>query len=146
MPTDTPATRLLVALDPSPNVRALAATIVAKFARELADPDLVDLVAAEVEGHPNAITTTELAKRAGISYRQADHWTTAGYLRPVVHADGKGSRRLFDDREVVRARIMGSLVNLIGLAPESAGGVATQILAVGSADVNGFHITRSAAS
>lgn len=61
-------------------------------------------------------TGPALADRAGITYRQATHWTTLGALRPVAiegsETGGSGNRRVYDDHEVEVARIVRVLTGL----------------------------------
>ncbi|HEV2175253.1 MAG TPA: hypothetical protein VGR71_16890 [Nitrospira sp.] len=52
----------------------------------------------------------------GISYRQLDHWSKEGYLRPE---GGRGAQRVWPEVEVRIGRMMSRLV-AIGIKPEKA--------------------------
>lgn len=47
-----------------------------------------------------AVSSKEAARLAGCTYRQLDYWMRREVLEPVVSADGSGTRRLFDHRDV----------------------------------------------
>jgi DNA-binding transcriptional MerR regulator len=69
-------------------------------------------------------TTEQVAHAAGITYRQLDHWTRRGYLRPVVVRNGFGSgqggrSRDWPAAEVAVACRMARLI-AAGLTPEAA--------------------------
>lgn len=74
-----------------------------------------------------------VARQCGITYRQLDHWTRAGYLRPVpmggagraepVDEGGSGHWRDWPDEELHVARMMGLLTEA-GVIPEVAHKVA----------------------
>lgn len=53
----------------------------------------------------------------GISYRQLDHWSKEGYLRPH-HAD-TGGQRIWPDEEIRIGRMMARLV-AVGITPSYA--------------------------
>jgi hypothetical protein len=57
-------------------------------------------------------TAYETADRAGISYRQLDYWTREDVLWPRLRAQGSGSHRVFDAREVRVAQAVGELREL----------------------------------
>lgn len=61
-------------------------------------------------------------RELGITYRQLDHWTRAGLLKPL-HVGGSGSSREWTHAELDVARVMGRLV-AAGLKPEPASRVA----------------------
>jgi DNA-binding transcriptional MerR regulator len=52
----------------------------------------------------------------GISYRQLDHWSRCGYLRPD---GGDGVQRIWPHSEIRIGRMMSRLI-AIGLTPETA--------------------------
>jgi DNA-binding transcriptional MerR regulator len=54
----------------------------------------------------------------GLTYRRLDHWTTAGYLRPV-HRGGTGHNRQWPQNELQVADLMRRLVDA-GLTVEVA--------------------------
>jgi hypothetical protein len=64
----------------------------------------------------------------GITYRQLDHWTRLGYLRPVqphwnIRSGGTGYARQWPESELAIAASMGRLIRL-GLTVEAAHRVA----------------------
>lgn len=140
-PDPTPAERLVVALNPSPEVRIAAAAAVARLAEEVGD-EAVAMIADAAE-HPPGIPRIEAATRAGITQRQLDYWTSRGLLATREEIHGRGLPSTYDPGEVVKARIMGSLVSLFEIKPSTAAALAEQILATGSAEVEGFKITRN---
>ncbi len=53
-----------------------------------------------------AFTASEVQQRTGASYRQLDHLARTGALRPsVATASGRGSRRIYSDRDVIALRL-----------------------------------------
>lgn len=66
---------------------------------------------------------------AAITYRQLDHWTRLGYLRPMQEnrkgnpGVGSGYDRDYPASEVAAARVMGQLL-AAGLTPAAAARVA----------------------
>jgi hypothetical protein len=141
MPTTDPRERLVVALDPSPEVREHAAAMVARLAAEIGDVDVVDQIATAAES-PEGVPSADVVDRTGVSYRQLDTWTRAGYVLATHARGGSGTRRTYPPREVVKVRVMGSLTSLFTMGPGTASRVADEILATGSAEVGGFKITR----
>lgn len=61
----------------------------------------------------------ELAERVGVTYRQVDHWSRLGYLRPSNPGCGQGRQRDYLPAEVDVAVRMGRLVRA-GLSPAVA--------------------------
>lgn len=61
-------------------------------------------------------------RELGITYRQCDHWTRLGLLKPL-HVGGSGNAREWTRAELDVARVMGRLV-AAGLKPEPASRVA----------------------
>lgn len=138
-----PVDRLVVGLHPrTREVEGHAAAMVRKIAAELGDLDLVDQIADEVEHPTDGLGTDEVAARSGITRRQVDHWRASGYLeeisRPVVE---RGYPVRFPTSAVLKARVMGSLVNSLGMRPGNASTTADEILATGSAKVGRFVVT-----
>jgi DNA-binding transcriptional MerR regulator len=68
----------------------------------------------------------QLADHAGLTYRQVDHWTRRGYLKPYREADGSGSQREFLISEAEVARWMARL-DAAGFKLEAAATLARQI-------------------
>jgi DNA-binding transcriptional MerR regulator len=65
----------------------------------------------------------DLVKASGLTYRQIDHWTRKGWLRPLNPDEGSGSRRRYPAAELVVAQRMAILV-AEGLTPDAAHTVA----------------------
>lgn len=57
------------------------------------------------------ITTNELAKRTGASFRQLDYWSREGIIEPSVAGQGSGSVRLFDESIVGKVTLLARLSN-----------------------------------
>lgn len=70
--------------------------------------------AGRIAAHWGLLTATELAHRAGITYRQVDYWTRAGWITAKVDADGSGTVRLYDPETVETVR---NLQARIGACP-----------------------------
>jgi len=68
---------------------------------------------------PGWASSTDLVRLAGITYRQVDHWTSVGWLRPPDPSPGSGAQRHYPPAEVVVAYVMGALVRA-GVAAEPA--------------------------
>ena len=66
------------------------------------------------------MTTLEACHATGMTYRQADHWTTQGWLRPRVPHPGTGAQRIWSADEVLVAYVMAALVRA-GVTPSEAG-------------------------
>lgn len=62
-------------------------------------------------------SSQQIADKAGITYRQLDHWVTKGWLRP--RGSGSGSDRYWTPAEEQCALDMGSLTRF-GVPPELA--------------------------
>ena len=41
------------------------------------------------------LTSAEVCRLAGCSYRQLDYWCRNGWISPVIEAEGSGSQRLW---------------------------------------------------
>ena len=54
----------------------------------------------------------EAARRAGISYRQLDHWLNTG-LALGTESTGSGHRRRFTEQDVTVLRVLGRLAELM---------------------------------
>lgn len=83
----------------------------------------------------NTLRAVEFAHQAGITYRQLDHWTTAGYLtaRPR-RAARSGHLRRYDPADLDRARFMGALARL-GVRLDTAADLAADLAEDGIADM-----------
>lgn len=59
------------------------------------------------------VSSAELRRAAGITYRQVDYWTRTGLLRPVgVQSPGSGNWRKYPQSEVRIARALRRLASL----------------------------------
>jgi hypothetical protein len=73
-----------------------------------------------------------VAERAGVTYRQLDHWTRVGYVRARAReADSSGFLRHYDEAEMAVAVWMARLVQA-GILPKSAAGYARMYVETGS--------------
>jgi hypothetical protein len=75
-------------------------------------------------------TSTELAEAAGITYRQADHWTRHGHLHADPPAPGSGFARTYTETEVQVASLIRRLTEA-GFTFDTATGRARAIHAHG---------------
>jgi DNA-binding transcriptional MerR regulator len=75
------------------------------------------------------LTTTELAKRIGVTFRQLDYWVRSGKLQIPQDRPGSGVRRLWSPEQARRAQAFAALVRA-GVTP-SAVGAAMPTLLVG---------------
>jgi hypothetical protein len=143
MPAHDTEARIVAGLAPrTPEVLDRVKTHIARLAAEVSDVDVLDQLADAVEA-PEGTAGPDLAQRAGVTYRQVDYWTRLGLLTPEDRpAEGSGHVRTYGADQIVKARIMGALVKLFGMAPRAASEVAEEILAHGSAKVGGFTITK----
>jgi DNA-binding transcriptional MerR regulator len=66
---------------------------------------------------PDTLSTVELAREAGVSYRQVDYWIRAGYIAGTH--PGSGGKRQFDADAVAAVKMMAALVN-VGIRPDAA--------------------------
>ena len=85
------------------------------------------------------ISSTDLATRAGLSYRQLDYWTRVGYLTPINPDQGCGTVRYYPRSEVPAATLIGRLVSA-GLTPQVARLHARELLDTGTTQIAGFTI------
>ena len=46
--------------------------------------------------YPDLMTSPQVCRAAGITYRMLDYWVRAEFITPVIAAAGSGSARLFD--------------------------------------------------
>lgn len=61
------------------------------------------------------ISSEELAKRSGASYRQIDYWTRHGIFGPVGNATpGSGHPRRYDAKIVPRVRLLSNVSKAFG--------------------------------
>lgn len=68
-------------------------------------------------------TYSDLVRLAGLTARQAEHWTRQGYIRPDTTHPGSGHGRRYTDAEFRIARRMARLAR-VGFAPADAAKIA----------------------
>lgn len=64
------------------------------------------------------MNSEQTARRAGITYRQLDHWTRKGWFNPIGGV-GTGTQRDYPSAEVEKVCAVAKLVHA-GLLPEKA--------------------------
>jgi DNA-binding transcriptional MerR regulator len=72
---------------------------------------------------PATLSSVEVCRQTGLTYKQVDTWARWGYLRPRQTGPGSGHLREWSQAEVDIARMMARLVAL-GITPENAAVVA----------------------
>lgn len=61
------------------------------------------------------LTTKELAKMTGATYRQIDYWCRVGLIKPIGKSNpGSGRRRLFDDDTVRKINLLVAVSHAFG--------------------------------
>jgi len=62
--------------------------------------------------HPRPpYSSTEMARLAGVTFRQVDYWTRSGLISPSVRdTRGSGTQRRFSDDDLVRLRVIAELL------------------------------------
>lgn len=60
----------------------------------------------------SVISTPELARTCGLSYRQVDRWIREGVLVPLIESPGSGGSRPFSESEARIARVLAALRSL----------------------------------
>jgi hypothetical protein len=84
----------------------------------------------------------EVAARAGVSYRQLDHWIRQGWVPVPDGTPGKGTPRVFTPEAEAVAVAMGDLVTA-GCTASAASVLAPQVAAgCGAVRVGRFEVTR----
>ena len=102
------------------------------------------MTAADLDANPatRLYSTTALAVRAGVTYRQVDLWVRAGYLRPAWPIRGTGDPRRFLPVEVTVARVVAAMRDL-GLGDMGNGKGGAVIRGVASAVREGRPFARA---
>jgi DNA-binding transcriptional MerR regulator len=73
---------------------------------------------------PAMLSSAEVCRQTGLTYRQVDQWTNHRYLRPTQPTGhGTGHNRIFSQTELDIARMMARLV-LLGVTAQQAARVA----------------------
>lgn len=60
----------------------------------------------------NLYSATQVCEVVGITYRCLDYWVRVGLLDPCRQAQGSGTRRMFDERDVADARLAALLMSV----------------------------------
>jgi hypothetical protein len=63
------------------------------------------------------ISTAEMCKRTGATYRRVDYWTRQGVVCPTIDCAGSGSRRKWAERQVRIVHMVSDLSNLGATEP-----------------------------
>lgn len=67
----------------------------------------------EYGGAPTqTFSTNDVVRLTDLTYRQVDYWTRLGVLVPCVQANGSGTQRRYDDRELRVAAVLSTLADL----------------------------------
>jgi DNA-binding transcriptional MerR regulator len=57
-------------------------------------------------------SSTELARLAGVSFRQIDYWTRSGLIEPSIRdAQGSGTYRRYSEDDLLRCRVIRTLLD-----------------------------------
>lgn len=63
-------------------------------------------------------STTQVARLSSASYRQLDYWSRNGVLIPSIEQpNGSGSRAVYSDADVERARVLAAVAQLGATSP-----------------------------
>ena len=73
----------------------LASTLVVWY-RSFMESSTVVVATQQTGDFPDLMTSPQVCRVAGITYRMLDYWVRAGFITPVIAAAGSGSARLFD--------------------------------------------------
>lgn len=91
------------------------------------------------------ITAADAARKARVSYRQLDYWTTHGLIRVKEANPGTGNRRRYTEREVRVLTLMARLVKA-GVEPRAASKIARQIVTRGAGRLGPLVVTERSAA
>jgi hypothetical protein len=133
--------RIVTALEPHAAAR-LVRDQIDTLANAVADTELMCQVADAMEGITH-LSTEDTATRAEITARQLRYWTQQGWLVPDPRiGQGPGHPCTYPLNQVLKAKVMGSLVNVLKLDPAVASEAAPQIVELGSAHVGPYVVTK----
>jgi Na+(H+)/acetate symporter ActP len=59
-----------------------------------------------------SLSSAQVCARAGVTYRQLDHWSRLGLVRPTVDSSGSGTQRQWDATSVAVVAVAGRLARL----------------------------------
>lgn len=71
-----------------------------------------------------SLSTHELAKRIGVTYRQLNYWSKLGYLIPDGNVSGIGNQQWFSGWQIAKATLMADLVQA-GVSAHKANAMAS---------------------
>jgi hypothetical protein len=83
---------------------------------------------------PTLLSTHEVCKATGLTYRVLDYWCRTGVLEPHLPADGSGSRRAFTMRQCEHLGVMAQVQQYlrryvtVDNGHHSGGGVSTDTM------------------
>lgn len=87
------------------------------------------------------VTSEELIRGAGITYRQCDYWCRTGLLDTLEdRTPGSGYLRRFHEDQVIKAYVLRNLVD-VGLSLQICRHIIDDFLAHGSIDLGPFTLT-----
>jgi DNA-binding transcriptional MerR regulator len=61
-----------------------------------------------MSGQDTGLTSAQMCRAAGVTYRQLDYWCREGLVRPAVEASGQGSRRRWSRADVGAVTALGA--------------------------------------
>lgn len=64
---------------------------------------------ALAEAYPGTVSTTDAARRAGVTYRQLNYWIALGAIKPAVGNGGSGNPYRMTERQVEHLEQIGHL-------------------------------------
>lgn len=67
------------------------------------------------------LNSVQLCEHAGITYRQSDYWTRAGYLSTLIPPRGSGSSNRYSHTEAEVARVVKVLLDCGFMLPPAFG-------------------------
>ena len=80
----------------------------------LTDDDVAAWLPRHLRDPDGLLTSPEVCRMAGVTYRQLDYWIRQGWISPTVRATGSGSRRRFDPSTLRDITIIREFVTLLG--------------------------------
>ena len=72
----------------------------------------------------DVLSTAEVCRRSGVTYRRVDHWTCLGIVKPLTDdRPGSGKQRQWDPRAVPTFKAIGDALELLGLTHGNQGSI-----------------------